>query len=129
MKKMIKNKRILIVEDEKAVATILNRKLSKEGFDIILATDGKEGLKKALSEKPDLILLDIVLPIMDGLTMLKKLRQNSKGKNIPVIILTNLTTDPERLTNAGKYGTADYLVKANWSINDLTQKVMDTFSK
>lgn len=119
-------KTILIVDDEKTVAGILKQKLTKEGYNVIVATNGEEGLEKTFSEKPDLILLDIIMPKMDGLTMLKKLRSDSRGKNIPVIVLTNLTDDPNRTSETREYGTADYLVKANWNINDLMKKVQAT---
>ena len=84
-------KKILIVEDEVVVALPLLDTLKKEGFDVIKAKDGEEGLAVALRDRPDLILLDILMPKMDGLTMMKKLRaENEWGKKAPIIFCKNL---------------------------------------
>lgn len=117
-------KKILVIEDDSALSLILIDNLTKEGFDIIQARDGEEGLASALSVKPDLILLDIILPKMDGLTMLGKLRQDSWGKNVPVIVLSNLS-DPLDIAKAAIDGVHEYLVKVDWEIKDVVKKIRE----
>jgi len=121
---MAKKKKILIVEDEEALKMSLRRKFTGEGFEIVEASDGEEGLKVAEAEKPDLILLDIVMPVMDGMTMLKKLRQKKFGQDMPVVLLTNLA-DTDEVNQAMELNVFDYLVKSNWDIEDVVVKVKD----
>lgn len=115
-------KKILIVEDEISIASALKLKLEKEGFQVLLAGDGKKGLALALKEIPDLILLDVVMPVMDGLTMMEKLRADKAGKKIKVLILTNLTR-LDGTFDVSKYKEIDYLVKSQWKISDLIKKI------
>jgi len=115
-------KKILIVEDENALLGFLTSKFKKEGFSVLQARDGEKGLITALQEHPDIILLDIVMPRMDGMTMLAKLRKDSWGKSVPVILLTNLS-DSEKISQALELGTFEYLVKADWAIEDIVAKV------
>ncbi len=115
-------KKILIVEDDQLLIKILFDEFEKNNFKVFLASNGQEGLEKALYEKPDLILLDIVMPIMDGLTMLKKLRAQKEGASIPVMILTNLS-GAETIEKGVQSGSYDFLVKANWDLKDIVNKV------
>lgn len=117
-------KTILIVEDEKPLVSALNAKLSHEGFSILEATDGEAGLSMALEKHPDLILLDIVMPKMDGLTMLNELRKDDWGKNVPVIVLTNLSIDESVGANM-RNNVFDYLIKTDWKIEDVVKKVKE----
>lgn len=117
-------KKILVVEDEPSLLGALQNKLTQEGFEFIEAQNGQIGLEKALAEKPDMILLDIIMPVMDGLTMLNKLREDEWGKKVPVIILTNLSDD-EKVMEAVKQGSYDYLIKSNWSIDEVIRKVKE----
>lgn len=119
-----KKHKILIVEDEKILGGILANKFKEEGLLVSVATDGEEGLKAAFLEHPDLILLDIVMPVMDGITMLKKLREDSWGKGAKVMILTNLS-DSEKVSQAMEQGSYDYLIKTDWQMEELVQKVKD----
>lgn len=121
---MDNKKKILIVEDEVSLRNILRDKLSSEGFAILEAKNGKEGLELAFSEHPDLILLDIVMPIMDGITMLKRLRTDVWGKNAKVITLTNLTDD-QRVADVLALGTQDFLVKSDWKLENVVKVVRD----
>jgi len=121
---MTNEKIILIVEDEKPLMNALFAKLTKEGYGLLRATDGEEGLKMALKKKPDLILTDIIMPVMDGITMLGHLREDDWGKNVPVIILTNLS-DEIRLKEAQDNNVNDYLVKSDWKISDVAAKVKE----
>jgi DNA-binding response OmpR family regulator len=117
-------KKILIVEDETTLLEVLEKKFTKEKFQVLLAKNGLEGLDIALSEHPDMILLDIVMPVMDGLTMLEKLRQDSWGRNAHVILLTNLA-DTDQVASATNLRVFDYLVKSNWKIEDVVKKVKE----
>lgn len=116
-----KNK-ILIVEDDLDLLEVLRNKFTIEQFEVAQAPDGKVGLEEALRNHPDLILLDIVMPVMDGMSMLKKLREDSWGKDVPVILLTNLS-DEKKVAEGLKHGVYDYLVKADWNISDVVKKV------
>ncbi|MFC1775534.1 two-component system response regulator, partial [Patescibacteria group bacterium] len=110
-------KKILIVEDDEKLLRILDNEFSDHGFDVFKAENGREGLDVAFAEHPDVILLDIVMPVMHGMDMLKELREDEWGKNAEVIILTNLS-DSERIAKAVEYGTSDYLTKTKWSVED-----------
>lgn len=120
-------KKILVVEDETPLRNALCDKLTREGFAVLKAKNGKEGLEVALHGQPDLILLDIIMPVMDGLTMLKKLRsENEWGKTIPVIILTNLSSDnDQRMRDITETEPSYYLVKTDWKIEDVIAKVRE----
>ena len=116
------HKKILVIEDEVSLLEALHLKLKKEQYSVLLARNGQEGLEIALHEHPDLILLDIIMPVMDGITMLKKLRKNPQGKDIPVIILTNLAGS-EKVAEALENESFDFLVKADWKLEDVVKKV------
>jgi DNA-binding response OmpR family regulator len=116
--------KILIVEDEPALRGILESKFSAAGFDVSTAEDGAEGLTKALEILPDLILLDVLMPVMDGLTMLAKLRENEAGKNLSVIMLTNLS-DVDSMAKALENKAYDYFVKTKWDVDELIGKVKE----
>ena len=121
---MTKNsaKAILIVEDEEPLQKILSDCLKREGFKILSAYDGKEGLRLAMKEHPDIILLDIIMPVMDGITMLEELRKKEKDNHIPVIVLTNLSSNDRAARGRGQ-GVYDYLIKTDWKLEDLVKKV------
>ena len=123
-KEIKKRKKILLIEDEAFQSRILGDMFTNEGLDVLKSGDGEEGLKIALKEHPDLILLDIILPKMDGITVLKELRKDSWGKNIPVVILTNLV-EAEKAKEALKEGVYDFLIKANSGLNEILEKVKE----
>ena len=106
-------KTILVVEDEKSLRDAIVDILHLKNFLPLEAKNGKEGLEIALSKHPDLILLDLLMPVMDGLTMAKKLRADEKGKTVPIIILTNLS-DYKNAAEAMESGIYDFLIKADW---------------
>jgi DNA-binding response OmpR family regulator len=116
------NKKILVIEDEASLLKVLNTKISSEGFEVLQARNGEEGLKLALKEHPDLILLDIVMPKMDGMTMLEKMKEDKWGKDAKVIILSNLS-EAEKTADILNANIKDFLVKSDWSINDLMKKI------
>lgn len=120
---MEQRKKILIVEDEEPLLKVMSAGLSNKEFDVITARDGEEGLEKAKSEKPNLILLDLFMPKMDGITMLRKVRELGEwGQNVKVIILTNLE-EREKLTAAVENRVYDYMIKTNWNLSDILKKI------
>lgn len=122
---MTNEKKILIVEDEVTVFNALKDKLSINGFEVLEAKNGKEGLSIALREHPDLILLDIIMPKMGGITMMENLRSDSWGAKVPIIILTNLNSDDSIIKAIEDNKPSFYLVKSDWNINDIVIKVRE----
>lgn len=116
------NKTILIIEDEISLLKALEDKFTFEGFDVLTARDGEEGLEAALKSRPDMILLDIIMPKMDGLTMVRKLREDEWGKTAKIILLTNLSST-DAITEALQHNVFDYLVKTNWKLESIVIKV------
>jgi len=104
-------KKILTVDDDFNITRLLKFKLNKEGFDVFEAHNGEEALKTATSLKPDLILLDIMMPKMTGWEVNKKLREDSKLKNIPVIMVTAVSQLNEQLKSLKAEGVRDYITK------------------
>ena len=124
MEQNFQNKKILVVEDEKPMRRVLVDSLKNEGFFVYEADNGISGLDTAIRERPDLILLDLVMPHMDGIEMLKKLRNDEWGKNAVVIVLTNLS-DTDKIVEATQCGAFGYLVKTNWKMKEVVKKVKD----
>lgn len=120
------SKKILIVEDDQLLLDLCCKKLQKEGFDIDIAIEGNTALEKIFSNKPDLILLDLVLPGIDGFEILKKIKENSDNtiKKIPVIILSNLGQESD-IEKGKKLGATDYLIKASVTMDEIVKKVKD----
>jgi DNA-binding response OmpR family regulator len=110
--------KILIVEDEEILRKVLQEKFTKENFSVKTAKDGGAVMALVKSFKPDLILLDIVLPKKDGLTVLQELRDNAEFSTIPVIMTSNLGED-EKIKLALKLGAVDYLVKTQHSVSEI----------
>lgn len=115
-----KAKRILIVEDERPLAHALELKLTHEGFEVVVTLTGTAGLKEALTGKYRLILLDLIMPELDGFAFLEQLK--TKKVKTPVIVLSNLGQDEDR-ERAKKLGVKEYFVKANTPIADIIRKV------
>ncbi|HET7099389.1 MAG TPA: response regulator [Patescibacteria group bacterium] len=116
-------KKILIVEDELAYLKLLNNQLTKNGYKVVEAKNGKEGLLVAEKEHPDAIILDIRMPVMSGIEMLTKLRKSNYGKTANVIILTNLEPDDEILRSVLEDQPTYYLMKSDIHITDLINKI------
>ncbi len=114
--------KLLLVEDDVTLVKMYERKFLADGYDVAVAYDGLEGLGKATSEKPDLILLDIMLPKLDGLAMFKKMRSQPTTVNTPVILLTNFGQE-DAVFECFKLGAIDYLVKANVTPQQVVDKV------
>lgn len=117
-------KNILIIEDDKFLRKLIEKKLTEENLGILKATDGKEGLKMAKEEKPDLILLDLVLPSMNGFEVLSQLKKDSEEsiREIPVIVLSNLG-QKEEVEKGMNLGATDYLVKARFTLEEIIEKI------
>ncbi|MFC1701071.1 response regulator [Patescibacteria group bacterium] len=122
MKEKIKT--ILVVEDESTMIRALTSEFSRNNISVLQATNGEDGLKIALEKHPDLIVLDIIMPKMDGMMMLKKLRADDWGKSANVIILTNLT-DPGKVKEASEEKVYDFWIKADWHLSDLTKAIKE----
>lgn len=117
-----KKKKILIIDDDNNLSTVLVDRLSFAGYDAVGAVNGVEGLKKALETHPDLILLDVLMPEMDGLQMLRMLRQDSWGKDAKVIMLT-LLEQPDYIAHAVEGNVLGYLVKTNFTLDEVVKKI------
>jgi len=119
---------LLVVEDESSARKAMFEKFTREGFEVVMAFNGEDGLEQAKKIHPDLILLDIIMPKMDGITMLEKLRDDGEwGKQVPVIILSNITLEnEEKAKKISDLGAECYLIKADWKISDVVEKVRMT---
>jgi DNA-binding response OmpR family regulator len=115
-------KAILIVEDEEPLLKALDDILSDQGYKTLKAKDGKQGLESALANKPDLILLDILLPKLNGMELLKKLRKDKWGKTARVVLLSNLS-DSQHIADALDLGVRTYLLKSEINIDNVIQKI------
>jgi len=115
-------KKILVVEDEKELSDVLAGRLKEGGFLVAVAYDGKEALDKIAKEKPDLILLDLVMPVLDGIGVLKELQSSFETKDIPVIVLTNLLSE-EKIAQVLEAGGTHYLVKSDYTADDVIAAV------
>jgi len=114
--------KILIVEDDRFLRELIARKLRNEGYDVIEAVDGEEGLKRIKEEKPDLILLDLILPGIDGFEVLAKAKEDLDTAQIPVIILSNLG-QREEIERGLRLGAIDYLIKAHFTPGEIIEKI------
>lgn len=116
------NKKILIIDDEPALLNALVDKFTREGFEVLTAENGQDGFKCATKNHPDIILLDIVMPIMDGLEMLGKLRKDVWGKKVKVILLTNLS-NPVKNSEYFDKKSSNYMLKSDWKIENIVKQV------
>jgi CheY-like chemotaxis protein len=115
-------KKILLVEDEEIILDLLQRKLTKEGYEILVARDGDEGLKIMREVKPDLILLDIVMPKMGGFEVMEEMQKDKELSKIPVIVISN-SGQPVELDRAQKLGAKDWLIKTEFDPQEVVDKV------
>lgn len=114
--------KILIVEDEKALSKVLKEELKSAKYDVKVAEDGEEALTLAKSFKPDMVLLDLILPKKDGMAVLAELKADQDLKDVPVVVLSNLAED-ENVKKALVGGAVDYFVKTQHSIYEIIEKV------
>jgi len=118
--------RILVVEDDRFLRKAAEAALRRQGFTVLVASDGEEGLRMARSELPDLVLLDLIMPGLQGFEVLKLLKEEATTSAIPVIILSNLGQDSD-VKKAMEAGAVDYLVKANLALDTLVARVKTLF--
>ncbi|MFH0852241.1 MAG: response regulator [bacterium] len=116
-------KKILIIEDEKVLLEVLQKKLTSEGFQVDIAQDGDEGILKMKADKPDLVLLDIIMPKKDGFEVLAAMQQSEELSDIPVVIISN-SGQPVEIDKALKMGVRDYLVKTEFDPEEVSEKVV-----
>jgi len=119
--------KILLVDDDESLLAVFTTALQKDGFETVTAPDGKTGIEKASSEKPDLVLLDQVLPDISGNEVLTKLKSDEATKNIPVIILSNFSQE-DLVKQAINEGALDYVFKYQAATSDVVQKVKTALS-
>jgi DNA-binding response OmpR family regulator len=116
--------KILLIEDDKFLRTILEKKLIAEGFEVISAADGDEALEKIISNKPDLILLDIILPKKSGFLVLENIKKDPELRNVPVLIISNLGQEDD-VRKGLSLGANEYFVKAKISLDEIVKKVKE----
>lgn len=121
------NNTILLVEDDEMLHTMYTQKFTKEGYDVKSAFNGAEGIQMAEEHQPSVILLDIIMPKMDGFVALKKLKKNDATKDIPVILLTNLGQE-EDIRKGRELGATDYFIKANHTPREVVEKVKEVMA-
>ena len=122
-------KAVLVIEDDIALRKVLVEKLTDENFQVLEAADGESGLEVALTNHPSIILLDIFMPRMDGITMLSKLRSvDAWGKHVSVIVLTN-STDAQTIATVSGFGATDFLIKSEWSLEALVARIRERLSQ
>ncbi|MER3570055.1 MAG: response regulator [Patescibacteria group bacterium] len=121
-------KKILIIEDDNFLRLALEKRLKNEGFEVISALNGEEGFQKILTELPDLIILDIILPKKTGFTLLEEIIKDPNLKTVPIVIVSQLG-QPEDIEKGLKLGAIEYLVKAKVSLDDLVNKIKEYFNK
>lgn len=120
-------KKILIIEDEKILLDLLQKKLSQEGYDIMATHNGEEGLKAMREQKPDLVLLDIIMPKMSGFEVMEEMNKDAELKEIPIIIVSN-SGQPVELERAQSLGAKDWLVKTEFDPQLVIDKVKKQFA-
>lgn len=115
-------KKILIVEDDNFVAEVYSTKLLEMGHEVIIAQNGEEGLNALKENTPDMILLDIIMPVMGGIEMLEELKKNEEWKKIPVILLTNVG-EKDSIQKVQSLGVKDYLIKSHFTPAEVIEKI------
>lgn len=119
---------IVLVEDDEILSKVINEELKDMGFSVTRAFDGEEGLKLIKSKKPDLVLLDIILPKKNGFEVLEELKKSLDTRDIPVIVLTMIGKD-EDIKKGLDLGADDYIVKSQHAISEIVEKIKDFFEK
>ncbi len=119
---------ILVVEDDEFISEIIARKLEKSGFSISLAHDGQEAIDQLAKSTPDIVLLDILLPKVNGLEVLKSIRSKPETKQLPVLVFSNLGSK-EEIKTAMDLGATEYMVKASYTIDELIKKINQILNK
>ncbi len=116
------SKKILVVEDDRFLRELITQKLTREGYDVNEAVDGEDGVKKAEEKKPDVILMDLILPGIDGFEAITKIKEKPDFENTPIIILSNLGQRDD-IERGLKLGAVDFLVKAHFTPGEIIEKI------
>lgn len=117
---------VLVIEDDPTILELYEHAFKAAGFETFLARDGEEGIGLIESKLPDCVILDILMPKMNGVEVLKKMRENEKTKNTPVLVLTNYDTYRDQVK---EYNVSDYIVKADVTLKDIVEKVLSILNK
>ena len=120
--------KVLLIEDDIFLSSLLKNRLQKEGIEVLLAKDGKEALTTLKSTKPDLILLDLILPEKSGFEVMENMRSDPQFQGAPIIVVSNLG-QPEDITKSQELGAVEYFVKAQTSIDDLVDRIKGFLEK
>ena len=120
--------KILLIEDDKFLRELIIQKLGKEGFDVVEAAEGEIGVTKMEEEKPDLVLLDLILPGIDGFEVLRRVKANTAVSSVPVIILSNLGQRDD-VEKGIELGAVDYLIKAHFTPGEIVEKIKAVLSQ
>lgn len=121
-------KKIVIVEDDKFLRDVISQKLSKEGFLVQAAENGEDGVKLIFGVTPDIILLDIILPGIDGFEVLERIKKDEKTKNIPVLMLSNLSQKAD-IDRAKMLGAEDFMIKSNFTPSEISARLKEILAK
>jgi len=121
-------KKILIVEDDNFVTEVYSAKLTEMGYETVLAQNGEKGLEILRNDKVDMILLDILMPVMNGVEMLEEIKKNEEWKHIPVILLTNVG-EKESIQKVRDMGVKNYLIKSHFTPAEVIEKIESVFKK
>lgn len=126
---MAKKGKILLIEDDQLMIKLYKTKFDLEGYELSIAESGPKGLKSASSDPPDVILLDIVMPRMNGYEILRRLKRDPKTKNIPVLILTALSGEAEEVQKAKQLGALDFIKKSAYTTQEVIDKVQTVLER
>lgn len=121
-------KKILLVDDDHLLLKVWGDKFRNSGFEVFTANDGEKGMEVAFKEHPDLILLDILMPKVDGMEMLKKVRKDKWGEKAEIMLLTNLF-DVEKISAALDMGVYEYMIKSDWRPEDVVMRIKEKLAK
>lgn len=119
---------VLIIEDDSYISDMYKIKLESENFEVIIANNGLEGIKTLEKRRPNIVLLDVVMPQMDGFSVLKTIKKNPKLKEIPIVLLTNLS-QKENVEKGFELGAAGYIIKAHFTPSEVVAKIKDILKK
>lgn len=120
--------KILLIEDDPFLSEIYTAKFQEAGFEVSIATDGLQGLRKAKEQKPNLLLIDLVMPKMDGFDFLRAVKFDREIRNIPVVVLSNLGEE-EDVRKGLKFGVIEYLIKAHYTPTEVVARIKNILSK
>lgn len=126
---MLNQNKILIVDDDPMIVRMYQERFTRDGFEVILASNGEEGIEKAEKEKPDIILLDIMMPKMNGYEALKVLKEKKETASIPVIILSSIGADSDLIKKAKELGVTDVIAKGDVLAKEVVERVKAALEK